>query len=161
MSNASIYDFVVKDASGADVPLSQYRGKPLLIVNVASKCGFTPQYDGLEKLHQALGPKGLVILGFPCNQFGGQEPGANEEIQTFCRMNYGVTFPVLGKVDVNGAAAAPLFEHLKDAAPGLLGSKFIKWNFTKFLVDKAGKVTERFAPNTEPAALTPAIEALL
>ena len=161
MSNASIYDFVVKDASGADVPLSQYRGKPLLIVNVASKCGFTPQYDGLEKLHQALGPKGLVILGFPCNQFGGQEPGGNEEIQTFCRMNYGVTFPVLGKVDVNGGDAAPLFEHLKEAAPGLLGSKFIKWHFTKFLVDKHGKVTERFAPNTEPSAMTPAIETLL
>lgn len=161
MPKASIYDFVVKDASGADVALAQYRGKPMLIVNVASKCGFTPQYDGLEKLHQALGPKGLVILGFPCNQFGGQEPGGNEEIQSFCRMNYGVTFPVLGKVDVNGAAAAPLFEHLKDAAPGLLGSKFIKWNFTKFLIDKDGKVIERFAPNTEPAALTPAVEALL
>ena len=161
MSKASIYDFVVKDASGADVSLSQYRGKPLLIVNVASKCGFTPQYDGLEKLHQAMGPKGLAILGFPCNQFGGQEPGGNEEIQTFCRMNYGVTFPVLGKVDVNGAAAAPLFEHLKAEAPGLLGSKFIKWNFTKFLIDKDGKVIERFAPNTPPEALTPAIEALL
>ena len=161
MSNASIYDFVVKDASGADVSLSQYRGRPLLIVNVASKCGFTPQYDGLEKLHQAMGPKGLAVLGFPCNQFGGQEPGGNEEIQTFCRMNYGVTFPVLGKVDVNGAAAAPLFEHLKAEAPGLLGSKFIKWNFTKFLIDKDGKVIERFAPNTPPEALTPAIEALL
>ncbi|MBK9071863.1 MAG: glutathione peroxidase [Myxococcales bacterium] len=161
MSNASIYDFVVKDASGADVSLSQYRGRPLLIVNVASKCGFTPQYDGLEKLHQAMGPKGLAVLGFPCNQFGGQEPGGNEEIQTFCRMNYGVTFPVLGKVDVNGAAAAPLFEHLKAEAPGLLGSKFIKWNFAKFLIDKDGKVIERFAPNTPPEALTPAIEALL
>ena len=102
-----------------------------------------------------------MILGFPCNQFGGQEPGGNEEIQTFCRMNYGVTFPVLGKVDVNGGDAAPLFEHLKEAAPGLLGSKFIKWNFTKFLVDKHGKVTERFAPNTEPSAMTPAIETLL
>ena len=161
MPSGSLYDFVVKDAGGAEFSLSELRGHVGLIVNVASKCGFTPQYDGLEALHQALGPKGLTVLGFPCNQFGGQEPGGNEEIQTFCRVNYGVTFPVLGKVDVNGAAAAPLFEFLKAAAPGLLGTKAIKWNFTKFLIDRQGRVVERFAPNTEPAALRPAIEALL
>jgi len=161
MAASSIYDFTVKDAAGGDVPLSQYRGHPLLVVNVASKCGYTPQYAGLEALHQAYGAKGLVVLGFPCNQFGGQEPGSNAEIQSFCQVNYGVTFPVLAKIEVNGEGAAPLYEHLKREAPGLLGSKFIKWNFTKFLINREGRVVERLAPTTTPAEMKAAIEALL
>ena len=158
---ASIYDFSVKDIHGKDVALDRYRGKVLLIVNTASKCGFTPQYKGLEALYQKQKGKGLEILGFPCNQFGAQEPGSAKEIESFCEINYGVTFPLFAKVDVNGKDAAPLYQHLKAAKPGLLGSEAIKWNFTKFLVDAEGNVVERYAPNTEPAAIAPDIAKLL
>src|SRR5512137_1325590 len=158
---ASIYDFSVNDIHGKPVPLSRYKGKVLLIVNVASKCGFTPQYKGLEALYEKLHAKGLEVLGFPCNQFGAQEPGSESEIASFCELNYGVTFPMFAKVDVNGDTAAPLYRHLKSAKPGLLGSEAIKWNFTKFLVDRKGNVVERFAPNTEPDALAADIEKLL
>jgi len=157
----SIYDFEVKDIHGKAVPLSRYKGKVLLIVNTASKCGFTPQYKGLEALHQKYHARGLEVLGFPCNQFGAQEPGTEDEIASFCELNFGVTFPLFAKVDVNGDDAAPLYRHLKQAKPGLLGSEAIKWNFTKFLVDRKGNVVERFAPNTEPDALAGDIEELL
>ena len=157
----SVFDFKVKNAKGEDVSLAEYKGKTLVIVNVASKCGFTPQYDGLEKLYQDYKDKGLVVLGFPCNQFGAQEPGSDSEIQSFCKMNYGVTFPVLGKVEVNGSGTNPLYSHLKSEAKGLLGSEAIKWNFTKFLVSKSGEVVTRFAPQTEPKDLAPEIEKIL
>lgn len=157
----TVYDFTVKDALGAGYRLDQHRGKVLLIVNVASNCGFTPQYAGLEELHKKYAAQGLVVLGFPCNQFGGQEPGSNKEIQHFCRLNYGVEFPVLGKIEVNGAGADPLYVHLKASAPGALGSEAIKWNFTKFLVGRDGKVADRYAPATKPEALVPHIEKLL
>ncbi|HSN45679.1 MAG TPA: glutathione peroxidase [Casimicrobiaceae bacterium] len=157
----SVYDFEVKDIHGKAVPLSRYKGKVLLIVNTASKCGFTPQYKGLEALHQKYHARGLEVLGFPCNQFGAQEPGTEDEIASFCELNFGVTFPLFAKVDVNGDDAAPLYRHLKQAKPGLLGSEAIKWNFTKFLVDRKGNVVERFAPNTEPDALAGDIEKLL
>ena len=140
---------------------TRYKGKALLIVNTASKCGFTPQYKGLEALYEKLHGKGLEILGFPCNQFGAQEPGSEKEIETFCEVNYGVTFPLFAKVDVNGDDAAPLYQYLKKAKPGLLGSEAIKWNFTKFLVDRKGNVVERYAPNAEPASLAGDIEKLL
>ena len=156
-----IYEFAVRDISGRDVSLSSYRGKPLLIVNTASKCGFTPQYEGLEALYRDLGAHGLVVLGFPCNQFGGQEPGDAAEIASFCKLTYDVTFPMFAKMDVNGPEACPLFVWLKGEAPGVLGSKDIKWNFTKFLVDRAGHVVERYAPTTQPEAIRAAIEALL
>ncbi len=158
---AGIYDFAVKDIHGKTVKLDAYKGKPLLIVNTASKCGFTPQYKGLEALYEKLHGKGLEILGFPCNQFGEQEPGSEAEIESFCELNYGVTFPMFAKVDVNGDGAAPLYKYLKKEKPGLLGSEAIKWNFTKFLVDRDGKVIERYAPNTEPAAIAGDIEKLL
>jgi len=158
---AGIYDFAVKDIHGNTVKLDAYKGKPLLIVNTASKCGFTPQYKGLEALYEKLHGKGLEILGFPCNQFGEQEPGTEAEIESFCELNYGVTFPMFAKVDVNGDGAAPLYKFLKKEKPGLLGSEAIKWNFTKFLVDRNGKVIERYAPNTEPAAIAGDIERLL
>lgn len=158
---SSLYDFTVKDAKGQDFPLQQFQGKPVVIVNVASKCGFTPQYAGLEKLYQAYKDQGLVILGFPCNQFGAQEPGSNNEIQEFCSLNYGVSFPVLDKVEVNGGHTAPVYEFLKSSAPGILGTEAIKWNFTKFLVDSQGKVVERFAPQTEPKEMSDSIEKLL
>jgi len=158
---ADIYDFVVEDIRGNTVKLDAYKGKTLLIVNTASKCGFTPQYKGLEGLYQKLHDKGLEILGFPCNQFGEQEPGSEQEIQSFCELNYGVTFPMFAKIDVNGGAAAPLYKFLKHEKPGLLGSEAIKWNFTKFLVDRNGRVVERYAPNTEPATIAPDIEKLL
>jgi len=158
---AGIYDFAVKDIHGKTVKLDAYKGKPLLIVNTASKCGFTPQYKGLEALYEKLHGKGLEILGFPCNQFGEQEPGSEAEIESFCEVNYGVTFPMFAKVDVNGDGAAPLYKFLKKEKPGLLGSEAIKWNFTKFLVDRNGKVIERYAPNTEPAAIAGDIERLL
>jgi glutathione peroxidase len=161
MATASIYDFSVDDIAGKSVALERYRGKVLLIVNTASKCGFTPQYKGLEALYRKYRSQGLEVLGFPCNQFGAQEPGSAEEIESFCEINYGVTFPLFAKVDVNGDDAAPLYRHLKRAKPGLLGSEAIKWNFTKFLVDRDGKVVERYAPNTEPAALSADIEKLL
>jgi len=157
----TIYDFTVKTALGAAYPLEQLKGKVALIVNVASNCGFTPQYEGLEALHKKYGGKGLAVIGFPCNQFGGQEPGDDGQIQKFCKLNYGVTFPVLAKIEVNGAGADPLYVHLKAAAPGLLGSEAIKWNFTKFLVDKAGRVIARYAPQTKPEELEKDIEKAL
>lgn len=151
----------VKTADGAETDLSDYAGKVLLIVNTASKCGFTPQYEGLEALHRKYGERGFEVLGFPCNQFGAQEPGDAAEIANFCSLTYDVTFPVFAKVDVNGDAAAPVFKYLKKAAPGLLGSESIKWNFTKFLVDRQGNVVDRYAPTTKPAEIEKDIERLL
>jgi glutathione peroxidase len=159
--SAAIYDLAVDDIHGKRMKLDQYKDKVLLIVNVASQCGFTPQYKGLETLYERLHPRGLEILGFPCNQFGAQEPGSEAEIAQFCELNYGVTFPLFAKIEVNGAAAAPLYQYLKKAQPGLLGSEAIKWNFTKFLVDRKGNVVERYAPNTEPVAIAGDIEKLL
>lgn len=156
----SIYDFQVKTASGEDRSLADYRGKVLLIVNVASKCGFTPQYKGLQELYAIYKDQGLEILGFPCNQFLAQEPGTDEEIQQFCQQNYGVDFPVFAKIDVNGSGAHPLYQYLTKEAPGILGGA-IKWNFTKFLIDRDGKIAKRYAPKTEPAKLTEKIEELL
>jgi glutathione peroxidase len=157
----AITDLHVKAIDGSDADLAAYAGKVLLIVNTASKCGFTPQYAGLEALHRRFADRGFAVLAFPCNQFGGQEPGSAEEIATFCSTNYDVTFPVFAKIDVNGDAADPLFRTLKDHAPGLLGSKAIKWNFTKFLVDRTGKVAARYAPTTKPEDIAADIEALL
>ncbi len=156
-----IYEYSAKTIDGREISMQDFEGKVLLIVNTASKCGFTPQYDGLEKLHKKYGPKGFAVLGFPCNQFGAQEPGNAEEIANFCKLTYDVDFPLFAKVDVNGDKAHPLFQMLKKAAPGLLGSENIKWNFTKFLVDKHGEVQERFAPATKPEALGSQIEKLL
>lgn len=154
------YDFEARTIDGKTLSLSIYAGKTLLIVNTASKCGFTPQYTGLQKLHEQYAPHGLVVLGFPCNQFGGQEPGDEAAIAQFCELNFGVTFPLFAKVDVNGPDAHPLFGYLKKAAPGLLGSEAIKWNFTKFLVTPDGKVT-RYAPTDSPESLESAIRAAL
>lgn len=158
---ASIYDFEVTTIEGEKSTLAAYKDKVMLIVNVASECGFTPQYDGLEALYQKYKAQGLVVLGFPSNQFGSQEPGTNEEIATFCRVNFGVSFPMFEKIEVNGDHTHPLYDYLKSEQTGLLGSEGIKWNFTKFLVDKKGKVIDRFAPATKPASLEDAIEALL
>ena len=158
---ASIYDFTAKTLQGQEVSLADYRGKPLLIVNTASKCGFTPQYEGLEKLYEELHPKGLTVLGFPCNQFGAQEPGGESEIGEFCQVNYGVSFPMFAKIDVNGDAAAPLYNYLKREKRGVLGTSGIKWNFTKFLIDRKGNVVKRFAPATKPQDIEARIEALL
>ena len=158
---ASIYDFSVNDIHGKVQKLDEYKDKVLLIVNVASKCGFTPQYNGLEALYEKLHGRGFEILGFPSNQFGAQEPGNEAEIAQFCELNYGVKFPLFAKIDVNGSDAAPLYQYLKKAKPGLLGSEAIKWNFTKFLVDRKGKVVERYAPNVEPQAIAGDIEKLL
>lgn len=157
----NVFDYSATDIKGKEHTLSQYKGKVLLVVNTASKCGFTPQYKGLEALWEKYKDKGLVVLGFPCNQFGKQEPGSNDDISSFCELNYGVTFPVLAKVDVNGSNAHPLFKHLKKEAPGLLGTEGIKWNFTKFLVDKNGRVVDRFAPTDTPESLDAKIAALL
>ena len=157
----SVHDFTAKSLSGEDVSLADFRGKVLLIVNTASKCGFTPQYAGLEKLHEELSPRGFAVLGFPCNQFGQQEPGDAQEIQKFCSLSYNVTFPMFAKIDVNGANAHPLYEFLKSEKSGLLGIEAIKWNFSKFLVDQQGRVVERYAPTTTPASLKGDIEALL
>ena len=157
----SVHDFTAKSLSGEDVSLADFRGKVLLIVNTASKCGFTPQYAGLEKLHEELSPRGFAVLGFPCNQFGQQEPGDAQEIQKFCSLSYNVTFPMFAKIDVNGANAHPLYEFLKSEKSGLLGIEAIKWNFSKFLVDQEGRVVERYAPTTTPASLKGDIEALL
>ena len=151
----------VTKADGSTADLSDHQGEVMLIVNVASQCGFTPQYEGLEALQRKYGDRGFVVLGFPCNQFGAQEPGNAEEIANFCKLNYDVSFPLYAKIDVNGDRAAPIYKHLKDEAPGLLGSKAIKWNFTKFLVDRSGKVVKRYAPQTKPEELTRDIEALL
>jgi glutathione peroxidase len=157
---SGVYDFTATSLAGEEVPLRRFEGQVLLIVNTASACGFTPQYKGLEALHQALAPRGFSVLGFPCNQFGGQEPGDARQIEEFCSSNYAVTFPMFAKIDVNGSHAHPLYQHLKDAKSGLLGSS-IKWNFTKFLVDRAGQVVARHAPTTKPEGLTKEIEALL
>ena len=158
---SSIYDFEAQSIDGKPVSLEQFRGKALLIVNTASACGFTPQFGGLEKLHQAYGERGLVVLGFPCNQFGSQDPGSNEEIGAFCQKNFGVTFPMMSKIDVNGSGAHPLYQWLTAEAPGLLGSKAIKWNFTKFLVGRDGRVVKRYAPQDAPEKLGKDIEAAL
>jgi glutathione peroxidase len=157
----TVYDFEAAQIDGKTVPLSQFKGKAMLIVNTASACGFTPQFAGLETLHKTYGGKGLAVLGFPCNQFGAQDPGSNDEISSFCQLNYGVSFPMMAKVDVNGASATPLFQWLTAEAPGLLGSKAIKWNFTKFLVGKDGNVIKRYAPTDTPASLAKDIEAAL
>jgi glutathione peroxidase len=158
---ATVYDFSAKTIDGKTKKLADFKGKVLLIVNTASQCGFTPQYKGLEALHQRFAERGFSVLGFPCNQFGGQEPGAESEIAEFCQMNYGVTFPMFAKVDVNGDSAHPLFKYLTSAKPGLLGSEAIKWNFTKFLVGRDGKVIERYAPTTKPEEIAADIEKAL
>lgn len=157
----SAYTFDALDIQGKKVALKKYVGKPLLIVNTASGCGFTPQYKGLQALHEQYGGQGLVVLGFPCNQFGGQESGSEDEIASFCELNFGVSFPLMGKIDVNGAAASPLFQWLCSEAPGLLGSKSVKWNFTKFLVGKDGQVIKRYAPQDTPQSMAKDIEAAL
>jgi glutathione peroxidase len=159
MSN--VYDFTANSLDGKPVSLRDYAGKVLLIVNTASKCGFTPQYEGLEALYQKYRGQGLAVLGFPCNQFGAQEPGTADEIGSFCQKNYGVSFPMFEKIDVNGEGAHPLYRWLKSGAKGLLGSEAIKWNFTKFLIDRNGNVIDRFAPTTKPEDLKPNVEALL
>ena len=158
---SAITDLTVRAANGFNTSLSDYAGKVLLVVNTASKCGFTPQYEGLEALHRRFAERGFEVLAFPCNQFGAQEPGDAAEIATFCTTKYDVTFPVFAKVDVNGADADPLFERLKADAPGVMGSRSIKWNFTKFLVDRGGQAVRRYAPTTKPEELTAEIEALL
>ncbi|MET0185964.1 MAG: glutathione peroxidase [Achromobacter sp.] len=157
----SIFDFSVRGNDGTQVPLSTYGDRVLLVVNVASKCGFTPQYAGLERLYRAYRDAGLTVLGFPCNQFGHQEPGSDDEIKQFCETSYDITFPVFAKVDVNGDDADPLFSWLKSSKPGLLGTEAIKWNFTKFLVGRDGSVIKRFAPTDTPESMTPAIVAAI
>lgn len=157
----TIADFTVATNKGADLDLSEKLGKVLLVVNTASKCGFTPQYDGLEKLYQDYGDRGFEVLAFPCNQFGNQEPGNADEIEQFCKVNFGLTFPLMAKVDVNGEHASPLFDWMKKEAPGLMGSKSIKWNFTKFLIDREGNVVRRYGPNDAPAGIAKDIEKLL
>jgi glutathione peroxidase len=157
----NVFDFQATSLDGKPVDLAQYRGKVLLIVNTASKCGFTPQYEGLETLYRALHARGLEVLGFPCNQFGSQEPGSEAEIGAFCEKNYGVSFPMFAKVDVNGDGAHPLWKYLKNAAPGVLGTEGIKWNFTKFLVGRDGTVLHRYAPQTKPEDIGDDIEKAL
>jgi len=157
----NVYDFQATSLDGKPVDLAQYRGKVLLIVNTASKCGFTPQYQGLETVYRELHGRGLEVLGFPCNQFGSQEPGSEEEIGAFCEKNYGVSFPMFAKVDVNGDAAHPLWKHLKGEKPGVLGTEGIKWNFTKFLIGRDGEVAKRYAPTTKPEEIAGDIEKLL
>ena len=156
-----VYDFEALQINGQSVPLSKFKGKVMLIVNTASACGFTPQFAGLEALHESYGKQGLVVVGFPCNQFGSQDPGSNEKIAEFCQVNYGVSFPMMAKIDVNGAGAHPLYQWLVKEAPGLLGSKAIKWNFTKFLIGKDGAVLKRYAPTQKPAGMARDIEAAL
>jgi len=157
----TVLDFTATLTTGDEFDLRDFEGQVLLIVNTASKCGFTPQYAGLEALHKRFVGRGFSVLAFPCNQFGGQEPGTDAEIQSFCNLNYETSFPVFSKIEVNGAASHPLFAHLKLAAPGLLGSQRIKWNFTKFLVNQQGDVVKRYAPTATPEAIAPDIEALL
>lgn len=157
----SIYDFSANSLGGAPADLAACKGKVLLIVNTASQCGFTPQYEGLEKVHAEYRDRGFEVLGFPCNQFGGQEPGGSDDIAQFCETKFGVTFPMFEKVDVNGAGTHPLFAFLKAGAPGLLGTRDIKWNFTKFLVDRNGQVVDRYAPTTKPESMRGDIEKLL
>jgi len=158
---ATIYDFDAESITGKPASFSTQKGKVLLIVNTASKCGFTPQFAGLEELWEQYRDRGLVVIGFPSNQFGAQDPGSNDEIASFCELNYGVTFPMMSKVDVNGPKAPPIWKWLTAEAPGILGTRTIKWNFTKFLVGKDGKVIKRFAPNDTPASMKAAIEAAL
>ena len=158
---SSVHDFSARAIDGVDRSLTDYKGKVLLIVNVASKCGFTPQYTGLEALQRKYADRGFAVLGFPCDQFGHQEPGNEEEIRNFCSLNYDVTFPMFAKIQVNGAGAHPLYEHLKSSAKGVLGTEGIKWNFTKFLVDREGRVVRRYAPTDKPESLAADIEALL
>jgi len=158
---STVYDFEALQINGKSVSLSDYKGKVMLIVNTASACGFTPQFAGLEALHKTYAREGLAVLGFPCNQFGAQDAGSNDEIAEFCQLNYGVSFPMMAKIEVNGANANPLYRWLSAEAPGLLGSKSIKWNFTKFLVDKEGHVLKRYAPTDTPASLALDIEAAL
>ena len=157
----SVYEFKVKNIKGEEKSLKEYEGKVLLIVNVASKCGYTPQYKELEEIHKEYAGKGLSILGFPCNQFGAQEPGNEEEIQKFCSVNFGVTFDMFSKVEVNGTEENPLYGYLKETCPGILNTKAIKWNFTKFLVNKEGKAVKRFGPNDKPLSIIDHIEKLL
>lgn len=158
---STVYDFSAKTIEGSDKKLTDYQGKVMLVVNTASKCGFTPQYEGLEALYREYKDKGLVVLGFPCDQFGHQEPGDENEIKNFCTLKYDVSFPMFAKVEVNGANAHPLYKHLKEEKPGLLGSEGIKWNFTKFLIDKTGKVVKRFPPTEKPEAMKKDVEKLL
>ncbi|MBU3739405.1 MAG: glutathione peroxidase [Rhodoferax sp.] len=158
---STVYDFEAEQIDGQSLPLNRLRGQVLLIVNTASACGYTPQFAGLEELHQRYGSRGLVVLGFPCNQFGAQDPGSNETIATFCQKNYGVSFSMMAKVEVNGAGAHPLYQWLCAQAPGLLGTQAIKWNFTKFLVGRDGHTVRRYAPAETPASLQSDIEAAL
>ena len=158
---STVMDFSATLSNGNEVALGDYAGKVLMIVNTASKCGFTPQYTGLESLQKTYSANGFSVLAFPCNQFGGQEPGTEQEIESFCDLNYQTSFPLFSKIEVNGASSHPLFTHLKSEAPGVLGSKRIKWNFTKFLVNQQGQVVKRYAPSTKPEAIAKDIEALL
>ncbi len=160
-SPQTIADFTVKVPGGKDLSLADKAGKVLLVVNTASKCGFTPQYDGLEALWRKYGDRGFEVLAFPCNQFGGQEPGTADEIESFCKVNFGVSFPLMAKIEVNGDGADPLYNWLKAEAPGVLGTKAVKWNFTKFLIGRDGKVVRRYAPTDKPEKLAADIEALL
>lgn len=153
MSAPSLYDFEVIDVHGKKTTLAPYKGKVILIVNTASRCGYTPQFEGLEKLYKSHKAKGFTVLGFPCNQFGSQEPLNESQIENFCRIDYGVTFPMFAKIDVNGASSHPLYRYLKSNAPGILGSEIIKWNFTKFLIDREGNVIRRYAPSTTPESI--------
>jgi glutathione peroxidase len=157
----NVYEFSCATTGGKKKSLADYRGKVLLVVNTASKCGFTPQFAGLEEIYEKYKDDGLEILGFPCNQFGKQDPGSNDEIMEFCQLNYGVSFPMFGKIEVNGSGADPLFQYLKKEAPGALGTQGIKWNFTKFLIDPTGKVVKRYAPKDTPKAIARDIEKLL
>ena len=157
----TIYQFDAILNNGKNINFKDYQGKVLLIVNTASKCGFTPQYDGLQSLYKQFETQGLEVLGFPCDQFGHQEPGADAEIQEFCSLNFNVNFPLFKKIEVNGSNTAPVYKYLKEAAPGVMGSKSVKWNFTKFLVNKQGKVTKRYASTTKPAEMIKDIEKLL
>jgi len=158
---SSVYDFSAATPGGKKQSLSDYKGKVLLVVNTASKCGFTPQFAGLEELYEKHKDEGFEILGFPCNQFGKQDPGSNDEIMEFCQLNYGVSFPMFGKIEVNGGGTDPLFKHLKKEAPGALGTQRIKWNFTKFLIDSEGNVVKRYAPTDKPAAIEKDVKKLL
>ena len=158
---ASVHDFSATAIDGREIPLASYAGQVLLVVNTASKCGFTPQYAGLELLARSLGPRGFSVLGFPCNQFGNQEPGSNADIAAFCSTNYEVSFPIFARMEVNGRGTHPLYQHLKDARRGLFGSGAVKWNFTKFLVDRSGQVVNRYGPAVGPERIRPHIERLL
>ena len=160
-TNKAVYDFTARQIDGKDILLAVFKGQVMLIVNTASQCGFTPQFGGLEALHKSRAAKGLVVLGFPCNQFGSQDPGNDGEISAFCELNYGVSFPMMSRIDVNGPAAHPLYQWLSSEAPGLLGSKAIKWNFTKFLVGRNGQVIKRYAPTDKPESMAKDIDTAL